>query len=177
MEINEIIKQKLVEMGEDYESLKPFMKGYLKKAETIITNKTIIQTESLNLIKNNSFSISSISKELGCSRTTLYNHNQLLKRYIEFSKIIFSRSNPFIAYESLKASKAKLQEQINLMEYRDITIEILKQEKSELAKMLKEKNKESERLQARVNELSSELYHIQLSNSIRCSEKNFSHKK
>jgi len=163
MEINGIIKQNLIEMGENYESLKPFIKDYLIKIETIITTKKAIQNESLKEIKNNSFSVSLISKELGCSRTTLYNHNQLLKRYIEFSESLFNQGNPFISYEDLKASVKKLKDQISLMEDRDIHTEILKQEKSQMVNMLKEKNKQIERLHARVNELSSELHKMHVS--------------
>lgn len=165
MEINDIIKSKLESIGESFDSLKPFMQEYLVKIETIISEKTTIQANSLKLLKSNSFSVSSISKELGCSRTTLYNHGQLLKVYIEHSEMLFNQDNPFVAYEELKDSKGKLQEQISLMEDRDITTEILKQEKSELSIMLKEKNKEIERLQVRVNELSSEVRQIKISST------------
>lgn len=103
MEINDIIKSKLESISEEFDCLKPFMKEYLAKIETIIQNKKAIQDNTLKTLKENTLSVSSISKELGCSRTTLYNHNQLLKRYIEFSEGLFNQDNPFIAYDELKA--------------------------------------------------------------------------
>lgn len=163
MEIHDCIKEKIEAIGEDYDSLKPFMQEYLQKIEVIIAEKTQTKEAAINALKTNSFSVSSISKELGCSRTTLYNHNQLLKRYIEHSMDVFEQDNPFTLNDVLSASKSRLQEQINLMIDRDISIEVLKQEKSELAKLLKEKNKEIARLQARVNELSSQLHQINVS--------------
>lgn len=158
MEIHDCIKEKIEAIGEDYNSLKPFMQEYLQKIEAIIAEKTQTKEAAINTLKTNSFSVSSISKELGCSRTTLYNHNQLLKRYIEHSMDVFEQDNPFTLNDALSASKSRLQEQINLMIDRDISIEVLKQEKSELIKLLKDKNKEVSRLQARVNELSSQLH-------------------
>ncbi len=160
MEINDIIKSKLESISEEFDCLKPFMKEYLAKIETIIQNKKAIQDNTLKTLKENTLSVSSISKELSCSRTTLYNHNQLLKRYIEFSEGLFNQDNPFIAYDELKASVGHLKAQVSLMEDRDISMEVLKQEKSELSKMLKEKNKEIKRLQARVTEISSEMYQL-----------------
>lgn len=165
MEIHDCIKEKIEAIGEDYDSLKPFMQEYLQKIEAIIAEKTQTKEAAINTLKTNSFSVSSISKELGCSRTTLYNHNQLLKRYIEHSMDVFEQDNPFTLNDALSASKSRLQEQINLMIDRDISIEVLKQEKSELTKLLKEKNKEITRLQARVNELSAQLHQIKVSDS------------
>ena len=163
MEIHDCIKEKIDAIGEDYDSLKPFMQEYLQKIETIIAEKAQIKENAINTLKTNSFSVSSISKELGCSRTTLYYHNQLLKRYIEYSMDVFEQDNPFTLNNALSASKSRLQEQINLMIDRDISIEVLKQEKLELSKLLREKNKEVARLQTRVNELSAQLHQINIS--------------
>ncbi|HEY5587754.1 MAG TPA: hypothetical protein VIK86_02225 [Candidatus Paceibacterota bacterium] len=162
MEIIEIINQKLESMGEDYGSLKPFMQEYLTNIEGLISEKTKIQERAIETLKNNTFSISSISKELGCARTTLYNHNQFLKRYIESSETIFNKSNPYVAYDNLKVSNGKLQEQISLMEDRDIVTEILKQENAEINKMLKESKIENARLHVRNLELGSELHDIKI---------------
>lgn len=160
MEINDIIKSKLESIGEEFDCIKPFMKEYLAKIETIVHNKKTIQDNALRTLKENTLSVSSISKELGCSRTTLYNHTQLLKRYIEFSEGLFNQNNPFIAYDELKASVGHLKAQVSLMEDRDISMEILKQEKKELSNMLKEKEKEIKRLQTRISEVCSENNHL-----------------
>ena len=65
----------------------------------------------------------------------------------------------------LKESKQKLQEQVNLMENRDIDSEIQKHERKILTSKIAEQMKEIERLQARVNELSSELHEIKKSST------------
>lgn len=160
MEKIEIIKQKLSAIGEDYNSLKPFMQEYLSKIEDFIFAKEESQNDAIETLKKSSYNVSDVSKELGCSRTTLYNHNQLLKRYIETSVELSNKNNPFTAYEELKASKQKLQEQVNLMENRDIDKEIEKHEKKVLTDKISEQAKEIERLQSRVNELSAELHEI-----------------
>lgn len=162
MERTDIIKQKLNEIGEDFDALKPFLIDYLEKIEDYIQTKEKMQTEGIKTIKDASFSISSISKELGCSRTTLYNHNSLLKRYIEYSIELFNKENPFIAYENLKNTKTELEKEIDLMEIRDINFELLKHENSMLQSTLKEKNQQIERLESRVHELSGKLHNLEL---------------
>lgn len=129
MEIINITKKKLEYIGEDYDYLKPFMQNYLDKVEEIIQDKEKCLNEALKIIKKSSYNVSEVSKQLGCSRTTLYNHNQLLKRYIEASIVISNKNNPYVAYDELKESRQKLQEQINLMENRDIDMEVQKHEK------------------------------------------------
>lgn len=98
-------------------------------------------------MKANSFTVSSIAKEVNCSRTTLYNHNQLLKRYIELSLQNYFTDNPFNVIEENKKTVAKLKEQINLMEVRDIMIEKLKNENRELKKLLSEREKQQIRVE------------------------------
>ena len=162
MERVEIIRQKLSAIGEDYDALKPFMKEYLDKAEEYISLKETAQNEAIERLKKASYNVSDVSKGLGCSRTTLYNHNQLLKRYIEASIESSNKGNPFIAYEELKESKQRLQTQVNLMENRDIELEIDKHEKKVLTDKIKEQTAEIERLQARVHELSAELHNLKV---------------
>lgn len=162
MENYEIIKQKLETIGEDPIFLKPFMMDYIIKIENIISIMTQAQKDAIKELKSNNLSASYIANELNISRTTLYNHNQLLKRYIDHSERLFSEDNPFIAYENLKVDKGNLQEQISLMQDRDISIEILKYEKSELINKLKEKDTEIERLGTRVHVLSNELHQIRV---------------
>lgn len=163
MEKIDKIKLKLTKLNENYDDLKPFMQDYLYRIEEFIENKEKVQNEAIKILKTSSYNVSDVSKELGCSRTTLYNHNQLLKKYIEISITLSEENNPYVAYEELKRSKQKLQEQVNLMENRDIDIEIQKHEKKVLNNKIIEQNKEIERLQTRVNELSSELHQLKKS--------------
>jgi predicted RNase H-like nuclease (RuvC/YqgF family) len=55
----------------------------------------------------------------------------------------------------MRLSKAKLQEQVSLMENRDIDFEVIKHENSILKRQIKEQNQEIERMWARINELSA----------------------
>lgn len=160
MERLDKIKQKLADIGECYDDLKPFMQDYLDKVEEYIEGKENAQNEAIEALKTASYNVSDVSKELGCSRTTLYNHNQLLKRYIEASIIISDKSNPYTTCDELKKSKQKLQEQVHLMENRDIDVEIQKHEKRVLTDKIAEQSKEIERLQSRINELSAELHEL-----------------
>ena len=160
MEQLEIIKKKLMDMGEDYDALKPFMQEYLMSVETIIMEREKQQAEALATLRGASYSVSDISKTLGCSRTTLYNHNQLLKRYIEHSMALTNANNPIAECEAMRVSKQKLQEQVNLMENRDIDAELSKYEKQILMNRIADKDKEIERLQARIHELSAELHEV-----------------
>lgn len=159
---NEIIKEKLTEIGEDYDSLKPFLRDYLDRIEEIIQSKEMDQTRAIEDLRYASYTVSDISKELNCSRTTLYNHNQLLKRYIEYSIKLSSKKNPYYTCEKLKETIRELQEQVDLMENRDIDFELIKQEKKFLQDKVAEQTKEINRLQNRVIELSTELHKYKL---------------
>ena len=155
------IKQKLADIGENYDNLKPFMQDYLNKIEIFIESKEKAQNKAVEILKSTLYNVSDVSKELGCSRTTLYNHNQLLKRYIEASIAIFNKGNPYISCDKLKESKQKLQEQVNLMENRDIYLEIQKYERKILTDKISDQNIEIELLRSKVNKLSAELHEFQ----------------
>jgi len=150
------IINKLKELDVDYNTLKPFIKDYLNKIEQIITEKEKIQYEASNTLKTNKFSVASISKELNCSRTTLYNHGALLKKYIELSELKFRENNSINIFEDLKADKALVEIQLKQMIERDVNNEILSNEIDEHLNTIKEKNKEIKRLQERNAELAKE---------------------
>ena len=156
MEGIENIKTRLSSLGENYDSIKPFMQDYLIQIERLVEEKRIEQKLAVTTLREASISVSSIAKELGCSRTTLYNHNQLLKRYTESVAQDFDNNNPLNDCEALKRTISKLQNEIELMYDRDIDIEVLRLEVKTLQELLKEKTKEIERLRSRVGELSSE---------------------
>jgi hypothetical protein len=61
-----------------------------------------------------------VSKQLDCSRTTLYNHGQLLKRYIEFSTARLTECNPPLAMDNIVETRRTLETQVRQMEFRDI---------------------------------------------------------
>lgn len=83
--IENIIKKKLQELNIEFNLLEPFLKDYLVRIENIIKSKEQAQYEAISTLKTTKFNPSSISKELNCSRTTLYSYGAILKRYIDIS--------------------------------------------------------------------------------------------
>ena len=144
MEIVEVIKKNLHDIGEDYDLLKPFMQEWLCKVEEVIQRKKAAQSEAVDTLKTIDFSVKAIAAEINASRTTMYNHQQLLRRYIK------------TAATKVQTEKTGLQEQIDKLMLRDVDIELLKQENRNLAAALEGKNNEIKRLEERIMLLSSE---------------------
>ncbi|MBR2675731.1 MAG: hypothetical protein IKE28_02295 [Solobacterium sp.] len=165
MENIEIIKAKLNELGEDYDSLKPFMQKWLLKVEEAIQQQELQQKEALEKLKTADYSVKTIAESVGASRTTMYNHQQLLKRYIEHSYQASVSSSPFSAISKLQEDKSLLQEQLSKMIERDVDVELLKMENVSLVNTLEGKNAEIKRLEARVSELSEENHRLKASNT------------
>ena len=155
MDYNEIIAQKLEKIGESYDVLKPYMLKHLENIESLIQSKQNERNNALRTIKESTLTLSSISKELNMSRTTLYNHEQLLKRYIDYSIEESDNSDPYNIIANLKEEKSQLQSQIELMMKRDLDIELIKLENKQLKKELQEKNKELENMHKKIIEIST----------------------
>lgn len=155
MDYNEIIVRKLEKIGESYDVLKPYMLKHLENIESLIQSKQNERNNALRTIKESTLTLSSISKELNMSRTTLYNHEQLLKRYIDYSIEESDNSDPYNIIANLKEEKSQLQSQIELMMKRDLDIELIKLENKQLKKELQEKNKELENMHKKIIEIST----------------------
>lgn len=160
----ERINEKLLSIGEDPQKVKPFMLEHLAKIETYLISLESDYNAALNTLKLKGCTISAISKKFNMSRTTLYNHDALLKRYIEATEALFITSSPIYQLDRLKAENKNMKKEIEMLYDRDITLEIQKQEIRELANRLKEKNKEVNRLENRNRELSSEVISLKCAN-------------
>lgn len=156
MEITEIVKENLTAIGENYDVLKPFMQNWLVKVEESIQKKKTAQKDAEVAIKSIDYSVKAIAADIGASRTTIYNHEQLLKRYIEHSTVSASASSPYGEIGRLQNEQSILKEQISKLMLRDVDIEILRMQNRTLANTLEGKNSEIQRLEARVQELSTE---------------------
>ncbi len=156
MDSEELIKKNLEAINEDYEILKPNIKKWLQQIEGVIQERKKMQDEAIKTIKSVDYSIKSIATEIGASRTTLYNHEQLLKRYIEQSISIADSANPYSLVEKVQSEKALLQDQIAKMMEHDLDNELLRVQNKELSTSLEGKNAEINRLQKRIEELSKE---------------------
>lgn len=156
MEYEELIRENLKAIDEDFDELKPFMQKRLVEVETVIQNRREEQENAVEILKSTDYSLKSIANEIGASRTTLYNHEQLLKRYIEHSAAIASSSNPLLKVDKVQSEKSLLQEEITKLMERDVDIELMRIQNKELSTSLEGKNTEIERLQKRISELSEE---------------------
>lgn len=156
MEIVEQIKLNLSSIGEEYEPLKPFMKKWLEKVEADIQARYSRQIEAEKTLRSIDYSVKSIALSIGASRTTMYNHNQLLKRYIEQASTVANSSNLLAQIDKVQMEKSLLQEQVTKMMERDIDTELMRLQNKELSAALEGKNAEIERLQTRIRELSKE---------------------
>ncbi len=163
MEIVPIIKKNLSSIGENYDTLKPFMRTWLEKIETVIQDRKHIQAEASKHLKSVDFSVKSIAEDVGASRTTMYNHQQLLKRYIEYSAAEVASQSPLVDIVKLQEENSVLQDQIKKMMARDIDVELLKMQNRSLSTTLEGKNAEIKRLEARVEELSKENRSLKMS--------------
>lgn len=156
MEYEELIRENLKAIDEDFDELKPFMQKRLVEVETVIQNRREEQENAVEILKSTDYSLKSIANEIGASRTTLYNHEQLLKRYIEHSAAIASSSNPLLKVDKVQYEKSLLQEEITKLMERDVDLELMRIQNRELSTSLEGKNSEIERLQKRISELSEE---------------------
>ena len=95
------------------------------------------------------------------SRTTLYNHEQLLKRYIELSAAKANSKDPLVTISRLQKEKSDMQKEINALMLHDLNYEILRVDSKHLKKELSDKDKEIERLSKQVEELQKRLIYVQ----------------
>ena len=153
MENNENILTRLAKIGEELDSIKPFILEYIVKIENYIAELFSQRENAINILKKNPITVASISKEIQCSRTTLYNHSQLLKRYIEQCSIDYNSKHPLMMFEVLKEENISLKEQVDKMCIRDIKYEVLK---NEYATVVRKKDEEIERLRKRVEVLTNQ---------------------
>ena len=151
----QIIKKKLHQIGEDYNSQKQFIKDWLNKVEEYIEENESSYASGVALIKGSKYSVKSVADKLGCSRTTLYNYDQLLKRYIELS-ISLSGYDYCMQAKALKDEVSRLKNIIKKMEIRDVELERQKYENKQLMEKLKAANADNEKLISRIAKISNE---------------------
>ena len=163
MDINTTVKEKLSAIGEDFDMLKPFMQKWVLSVEEAIQERMSAQAEAISSLKGVDYSVKSISASVGASRTTMYNHEQLLKRYIEYSAKVASEQSPYTEITRLQEEKSLLQEQIRKFMERDVDAELLKMQVRSLGATLEGKNAEIKRLESRIAELSEENRVLKLS--------------
>lgn len=144
------INAKLLLMGTTpYEIQKKSSQKRLLEIEKLITQKDQNRDEAIAKLKKSAYTIKSISDDLGCSRTTLYN-DALLKSYIEFSSIQSDAGNPVKQVDAIKDDMSELRSQVSLMQTRDVNELRLKLQIKDLENKLAESQKMCERLRKKM---------------------------
>lgn len=158
--MEERIRAKLKAIGEDYDLLTPDDKKWIEKIEALIKEKETIIQEAKQSIRECKYTTASIAKELACSRTTMYRHNGLCQRYIDYSRNSTNRLITVHMDHDAKTKIKKLEEQIALMQKRDLNEMMLVEKVQALEQQLVAKTLEVERLEQRIAKLKGD--HINL---------------
>lgn len=143
-----VTAERVAAIGEDYDSLKPNTKRYLDEIDKIVAKRKEIVNASVSNLKNTSLTVSAIAEMLNCSRTTLYNKQKFLVRYIEKSIAEAEENNPFTLIDELENNLCDLRLQISAMMKRDVNEEIMRHEIEMLQKLNAELRAENNRFRA-----------------------------
>lgn len=146
MELDDVIKEKLIEMELDPEKIKENLMKYLRSIEQLIQEKDSYWKQVLSDIENTKYTVKSVADELKISRTTFYSYDNLLQKYVQHSIEKSKKRNPYNVIQNLEESHKLINSRIKLMEQRDVDVLLLENENELLRNQLKEKNKEVENL-------------------------------
>lgn len=156
-ELEKQVAQKLKTIGFEQTTMPKETYKQLLIIEKWFENAVQKRQDLLEEARKTKFNLSTVAKATGCSRRTLYNNNQILKKYIEYSALRANEEDPRVEIEKLKQQNKELQEKIALLEAHDIELmvdkhdfEQAKNKNAELQKQLDFKND-------RIRELSIEL--------------------
>ncbi|KEI87334.1 hypothetical protein N492_10070 [Clostridium botulinum B2 267] len=130
-ELIETIKRKLNFIRMSYDSLTPSQQQYILKIEQEVSISMKNMKLFLEKLKDQNFTIASLSKKVAISRKTIYN-NDFLKNYIELSIKEQEDINPYVIISDVKKQNYNLQEIVDPMVLKDITQERLRKEIDEL---------------------------------------------
>lgn len=141
MEVVEIVNCTLRNMGESPENIRDNVLQYLIQIESCIINQESQCEAAAKHLQNTTYDVKSIAALTGIARTTFYNYDKILQRYVDARKNELVESNP---YEIIKKQQEIIRSQNNtiaLMQSRDCKELILEQQISMLQNQLKEKDK------------------------------------
>lgn len=116
------ILDKCHELGIDYNQLKTGTQKKLNDIEQILVRYQSERTEAIKKLQTTAITPTSIAKELGISRTTLYNNDKLLMNYIESSLNDIEKENPYTTITNLKNELREKNKQIQQLMTHDIDL-------------------------------------------------------
>ena len=136
----DIVISNLKTIGINYDDLKVDTQVWLEDIEQVIQNKFEQINNCLETLKDISFDISAIAKDLHTSRQNLYSSRKgILKQYIEIATKDIPLT-PFQMIDKLREEKSDLQEEIELLMIKDVKNELLLKQVDELKLALKTAN-------------------------------------
>ena len=150
MEIDECIKKKLRKLEVDIDSLKPYLLKHLRDIEETISNKNEDRAKALDALRQSDYDVKNIAGVTGISRTTFYNYDKLLQRYVELSHEEDYKDDPYAQIRNLRETVRMLQEEKALMEQRDCHELRLREENALLKQQISDKNKTINNLRKRI---------------------------
>lgn len=150
MEINYSIKKKLRILGVDIESLKPYLVKHLQKVEEEICTRNDNRSLAMETLRQNDYDVKSIAEATGISRTTFYNYDRLLQRYVELSHENDYKDDLHAQIRNLRETVRMLQEEKALMEQRDCRELQIKAENTRLKQQIADRDKTINNLRKRI---------------------------
>ena len=146
--IREAIDKRLIELNlPPFHELDENIQHYLVKIEIAIQKIEVERADMLKQYKMKKISVVSVSKEAKIARATVYNHKGILERYIQSNQEIQERDDVYCKQELLTDKIKELENEIYLLQQRDVNFELLKYENAELINKIQEDTKEIEALE------------------------------
>ncbi len=155
--IESTIENKLKQLGFDFNVQTSFIKDKLIEIEKIIQEKDANCKSAEQQIKDNKYSLASICKEINISRTSAYNNDEIIKKYIEYSLGISKKYNLLYKLEKSKEIESERKEIIDNMVERDINYSIQEEKIMNLNNRIRELTSENKRLEKEKKELIDEM--------------------
>lgn len=142
---DELIRQKLSQIGYEYDSFQENDKIYLGRLEGVISEIFKREEEANRLLVNNQINIHNVSFLAKISRETIYKR-KILREYIELRNRDFKYLDSSKSTAEMESIIIQLNKRIEAMEYRDYVIEEQKKEIENLVNKLRDKEQEIVRL-------------------------------
>ena len=123
--IKRTIKRELKKIGYTYDEIPKMQQDYLLKIEKHISERVLLTNKLSYDLRKQKFSSKSIAKEIGCSRTTLYNYD-VIKEYVALRIKEYENINLYFIINDLRNEITKLNNTIDDFLIKDIQFEELK---------------------------------------------------
>lgn len=135
----------------------------LEKIDDAVQKHLKAINEAQQVLKDNSFNVSTIANESGIARKTFYN-NDILRKYVESFTSVDGEPGKLVKASEIDNMKKKIKEQADMifkMANRDIDLESLRHEADELRKVIANKDKQIKNLTELYESTFAKLHQLQ----------------